>query len=125
MIYLVHGNDVELPDKVRFDSPYRNQREDQLIPNPWDNEWHKREGRVATGHILRTDKDGSFFELVAAGMRNQMDLDFNRDGEAFVYEADMEWETGTAWYKPTRVLHIVRRRGVWLAAGDGQVAGVL
>ena len=132
LIYLVHGNSVELPDTLKVDSPYRNQREDQLIPNPWDNEWHRREGRVTTGHILRTDKDGSFFELVAAGMRNQLDLDFNRDGEAFVYEADMEWETGTAWYKPTRVLHIVsggeygwrRATGKWPAYYEDSLPAV-
>ncbi len=132
LIYLVHGNSVELPDTLTVDSPYRNQREDQLIPNPWDNTWHRREGRVPTGHILRTDKDGSFFELVAAGMRNQLDMDFNRDGEAFVYEADMEWETGTAWYKPTRVLHIVpggeygwrRATGKWPAYYEDSLPAV-
>lgn len=132
LIYLVHGNDVELPGQVKFDSPYRNQGEDQLIPNPWDREWHKHDGRVPTGHILRTDKDGSFFELVAAGMRNQMDLDFNREGEAFTYEADMEWETGTAWYKPTRVLHIVaggeygwrRATGKWPAYYEDSLPAV-
>ena len=117
---------------MKVDSPYRNQREDQLIPNPWDNEWHRRDGRIPTGHILRTDKDGSFFELVAAGMRNQLDLDFNREGEAFVYEADMEWETGTAWYKPTRVLHIVpggeygwrRATGKWPAYYEDSLPAV-
>lgn len=132
MIYMVHGNSVELPDKLKVDSPYRNQREDQLIPNPWDNDWHRRDGRVPTGHILRTDKEGSFFELVAAGMRNQLDLDFNREGEAFVYEADMEWETGTAWYKPTRVLHIVpggeygwrRATGKWPAYYEDSLPAV-
>ncbi|NOX99432.1 MAG: c-type cytochrome [Verrucomicrobia bacterium] len=132
LIYLVHGNSVDLPDTLTVDSPYRNQREDQLIPNPWDNTWHRREGRVPTGDILRTDKDGSFFELVAAGMRNQLDMDFNRDGEAFVYEADMEWETGAAWYKPTRVLHIVpggeygwrRATGKWPAYYEDSLPAV-
>ncbi len=132
LIYMVHGNSVELPDKLKLDSPYQNQREDQLIPNPWDNEWHRREGRVPTGHILRTDKDGSYFELVAAGMRNQLDMDFNHDGEAFVYEADMEWETGTAWYKPTRILHIVpggeygwrRATGKWPAYYEDSLPAV-
>ncbi|MFK5923567.1 MAG: c-type cytochrome [Verrucomicrobiota bacterium] len=132
LIYLVHGNSVELPDQMKLVSPYRNQAEDQLIPNPWDKEWHRREGRVPTGHILRTDKDGSFFELVAAGMRNQLDIDFNQDGEAFVYEADMEWETGTAWYKPTRVLHIVpggeygwrRATGKWPAYYEDSLPAV-
>ncbi len=34
-------------------------------------------------------------------------MDFNRDGEMFVYDADSEWDAALAWYKPTRVLHIV------------------
>ena len=107
LIYIVHGNDVALSPKTFRDSPLKNYEEDQLIPNPWDNEWFNKRSFVPAGHILRTDKDGSYFELFAGGMRNPLDIDFNQDGEPFVYEADMEWESGLAWYKPTRVLHIV------------------
>ncbi len=106
MIYLVHGNDPWLDEKDEApDSPFRNWGEDQLIPNPWDDSWNRLP--APAGYVLRTDKDGSKFERLCGGLRNALDLDFNRDGEMFVYDADSEWDAGLAWYKPTRVLHIV------------------
>jgi putative heme-binding domain-containing protein len=51
--------------------------------------------------------DGSNVELVAGGMRNPLDIAFNRDGELFTFDADMERDVGTPWYMPTRVLHLV------------------
>ncbi len=106
LIYIVHGNDPWLnaaDESPR--SPFKNWGEDQLIPNPWDDSWNKLP--APAGYILRTDKDGTFFERLCGGLRNSLDMDFNRDGEMFVYDADSEWDAGLAWYKPTRVLHLV------------------
>lgn len=106
MIYLVHGNNPWLDEKDEApDSPYRNWGEDQLILNPWDDNWNRLP--APAGYVLRTDKDGTKFERLCGGLRNPLDMDFNRDGEMFVYDADSEWDAGLAWYKPTRVLHIV------------------
>ncbi|MFO0840814.1 MAG: c-type cytochrome [Gemmataceae bacterium] len=58
------------------------------------------------GWVCRTDPEGKSFELVAAGFRNPYDLAFNRDGELFTYDSDMEWDMGTPWYRPTRVCHV-------------------
>ena len=55
---------------------------------------------------LRTDTNGSFVEMVAGGFRNPYDFAFNGDGEMFTYDADMEWDIGAPWYRPTRVLHV-------------------
>jgi len=106
MIYLTHGNDPQLaPENDSPTSPFQNWGEDQLIPNPWDDSWNKIP--APAGYILKTDKDGSSFVRLCGGLRNPLDMDFNRDGELFVYDADSEWDAGLAWYKPTRVLHIV------------------
>jgi hypothetical protein len=35
--------------------------------------------------------DGKNWELIAVGFRNEFDAAFNRDGELFAYDADMEW----------------------------------
>ena len=40
------------------------------------------------------------------GFRNPFDIAFNRDGELFTYDSDMEWDVNTPWYRPTRVLHV-------------------
>ena len=45
--------------------------------------------------------------MISSGFRNEYDIDFNLDGELFTFDADMEWDTGTPWYRPTRVNHCV------------------
>ncbi len=104
MIYIVHGNNPQLANPSP-ESPFKNYGEDQLIPNPWDDSWNTLP--APAGQIIRTDKDGTKFEAICGGLRNPLDIDFNLDGEPFVYDADSEWDAGLAWYKPTRILHIV------------------
>ena len=59
------------------------------------------------GTIFRTDTEGSFVELVAGGLRNSYDFAFNQaEGELFTYDADMEWDMGAPWYRPTRINHV-------------------
>ncbi|MFT5469479.1 MAG: putative heme-binding domain-containing protein [Verrucomicrobiales bacterium] len=102
MIYLVIGNDCAFPEGVSPNSPYRNPQPDQLLPNPHD---AGHDNRV--GYIVRTDKDGQTWEVIAGGLRNQVDIAFNPVGEMFTWDADMEWDIGLPWYRPTRVNHIV------------------
>lgn len=102
MLYIVNGNDVAFPEGVAADSPYRNPQNDQLLPEPRD-----AVDEVRVGHILRTDPEGKHWEVIAGGFRNQVDVAFNDDGEMFTYDADMEWDVGLPWYRPTRVNHVV------------------
>lgn len=106
-IYLAHGNDVRLTALAQSDSPHRNFKEDQLIPCPWDDTWFNGDVLAPGGHILRTDADGKNWEMVAGGFRNELDVAFNSDGELFTYDADMERDIGTPWYRPTRINHVV------------------
>ncbi len=59
------------------------------------------------GYIARMSPDGKEWTLAGMGLRNQYDGAFNRHGEFFTYDADMEWDLGTPWYRPTRVCHVV------------------
>lgn len=102
MLYLVIGNDCAFPEGVSPDSPYRDPQNDWLLPNPHD---AGQDDRV--GYIVRTDKDGETWEVIAGGLRNQVDVAFNPVGEMFSWDADMEWDIGLPWYRPTRVNHIV------------------
>lgn len=102
MIYLVIGNDVSFPEGVSPDSAYRDPRNDHLLPNPHD---AGQDNRV--GYILRTDAEGKKWDVIAGGFRNQVDLAFNQEGEMFTYDADMEWDIGQPWYRPTRINHVV------------------
>ncbi len=101
-IYLSCGNDVVMPAEVTKASTYANAKKDWLLPNPHDTGHDDR-----VGYILRMDPDGKSFHVIAGGLRNQVDIAFNADDEMFTFDADMEWDVGQPWYRPTRINHIV------------------
>lgn len=106
-LYVVAGNFTRPPEGYNSASPHRNWAEDQLLPRNPDGGGHDPHIFSPAGWVCRTDKDGKDWELVCAGLRNSYDIDFNTDGELFNFDSDMEWDTGTPWYRPTRVNHIV------------------
>src|SRR4029079_5686233 len=105
MIYVLNGNGTKLIDGLSTNSPYRNYAEDALSGGSGIDE----EGgpRAPVCHVLQTDPEGREWKLWAGGMRNAYDMDFNADGELFTFDSDMEWDWGTPWYRPTRILHLV------------------
>ncbi len=107
-IYSMHGNDVRLPkDYVLGHSPYRDYKVDALLPCEWNKFLFNAGATVPAGHLVRTDAEGQRWEVVAGGMRNPYGIAFNAEGEPFTYDADMEWDAGAPWYRPTRVNHLV------------------
>ena len=106
-LYLAHGNNVLLPTHVSDQSPLKNYANDQLLPNPWDGSMFDGNVELPAGYILRVKPDGSEVQLMAGGLRNPLDIAFNREGELFTFDADMERDVGAHWYMPTRVLHVV------------------
>ena len=57
--------------------------------------------------------------MVSIGFRNAYDLALNADGELFTYDADMEWDLGLPWYRPTRVLHATAGSDFGWRSGTG------
>ncbi len=55
------------------------------------------------GAIYHVTPDGKHWELFSVGFRNQYDVAYHRNGDLFTYDADMEWDMNTPWYRPTRV----------------------
>jgi putative heme-binding domain-containing protein len=106
-LYVVAGNMTSLPEGLVDPSPAKNAGEDQLLKRGPSSTGHGSGLMAPAGWICRTDLKGERWELVAAGFRNPYDLAFNRDRELFTYDADMEFDTGTPWYRPTRVCHVV------------------
>src|SRR4051794_12431641 len=103
-LYVVCGNATELT-KIDSSRVPLNWGEDNLatrIPTGFMDD-----SLAPQGWIARTDPDGQSWELIAAGLRNPFDIAFDRDGELFTYDADMEWDIGAPWYRPTRVNHVI------------------
>lgn len=106
-IWVAHGNNVLLPSPIAEDSPLQHVANDQLLPNPWDGSMFDGTVELPAGHVIAYDPKTSRIELVAGGLRNPLDIAFNREGELFTFDADMERDVGASWYMPTRVLHVV------------------
>ena len=106
-LWVMAGNHTKPPEGLAPDSPHKNYREDHMLPRQPDGNGHATGIMAPGGYILRVNKEATKFELFCAGFRNQYDFGFNVDGELFVYDADMEWDWGMPWYRPTRVNHAV------------------
>ncbi len=106
-IYFCCGNQVDVPEACKGGPVPRLWDEDHLLGRLPDARGFMA-GRLAPGgYIIRMDPDGSNMELVANGFRNEYDIAFNEVGDLFTYDADMEWDIGTPWYRPTRVNHVI------------------
>jgi putative heme-binding domain-containing protein len=101
-LYLVAGNGTKLTDAAVSRVP-RIWSEDHLLPRMPDGRGFMKDVLGPGGSIYRIDPDGKNWELVASGFRNEYDLAFNREGDLFTYDSDMEWDMNTPWYRPTRV----------------------
>ena len=106
-LYLIVGNDVQMPTGLAASTTYRHPREDWLLPSPHDLGQDDRVGYVVRFDPSSSGADDGTWEVLAGGFRNPFDLAFNRDGELFTWDADMEWDAGLPWYRPTRLNHVV------------------
>ena len=104
-LFICAGNHTQLPEIVDSRVP-RNWQEDQLLPRMWDAGGHAVGILAPGGWVIKTDPEGKAFELISSGFRNQYDIAFDENGELFTYDADMEWDVGLPWYRPTRICHL-------------------
>lgn len=126
-IYLICGNHTRPPfepdEPANPDHASRiptNWGEDLLLPRQWDANGHAVGILAPGGWIAKTDPDGKTWELASIGYRNPYDMAFNADGELFAYDADMEWDLGSPWYRPTRVVHATSGSEFGWRSGTGK-----
>ena len=106
-LFLISGNGAK-PTKWADNSPVpSNFGEDHLLPRMPDGRGFMRDVMGPGGTVYRFDPEGKNFQAYATGFRNIFDGAFNRDGELFTYDADMEYDFNTPWYRPTRICHVV------------------
>lgn len=127
-IFVIAGNHTNPPfqageevDDENYTSRVpANWGEDLLLPRMWDANGHARGKLAPGGWIASTDADGKTWDLWSIGFRNPYDMAFNADGELFAYDADMEWDIGLPWYRPTRVVHATSGSEFGWRSGSGK-----
>ncbi|MFK7818638.1 MAG: c-type cytochrome [Planctomycetaceae bacterium] len=116
-LVIISGNRTDLTEISTSRVP-QTWDEDRLIPRPTGR--FMRGTRAPGGYICRIDPDGKEWELMASGFRNEFDGGYNADGELFTYDADMEWDLNTPWYRPTRICHVVSGAEFGWRSGGGK-----
>jgi putative heme-binding domain-containing protein len=120
-LYFLAGNHVAIPDVVKQNSRLpTNWDEDNLFRPYLDARGHANDVKAPGGWIAKMDETGTNWELVSAGYRNPFDLAFNAEGELFTYDADMEWDIGMPWYRPTRINHVTSGSEFGWRTGSGK-----
>ncbi|XZE21414.1 c-type cytochrome [Pirellulaceae bacterium SH449] len=114
------GNHTKLPNKIAGSKIPTNWNEDHLLPRRWDANGHAAGILAPGGWICEVDPSGKNWTVVSMGYRNQYDIALNADGELFTYDADMEWDFGSPWYRPTRVCHATSGSEFGWRSGTGK-----
>ncbi len=119
-LWVMAGNHTKPPNGLSPDSPFRHYEEDHVLPRQPDGNGHATGVMAPGGYICRVSPDGSKWDFYCGGFRNQFDFAFNVDGELFVFDADMEWDWGMPWYRPTRLNHAVSAADFGWRYGTGK-----
>ena len=106
-ILMCAGNNTDLPSDIARSRVPQVWDEDHLLGRMPDARGHNANRMAPGGFVVSMAPDGSDVELIATGFRNHYDIALNREGELFTYDADMEWDVGTPWYRPTRINHVI------------------
>ncbi len=105
--FLITGNNTLPPELADTSQVAQIWGEDHLLPSMPDGRGHNRGVLAPGGIVYWVTEHGKKFEAYASGFRNIFDAAVNVDGELFTYDADMEYDFNTPWYRPTRICHVV------------------
>ncbi|GAA3584413.1 c-type cytochrome [Snuella lapsa] len=118
-LFLVFGNHTDIPVDVRGAVPDV-WGEDNLLPVIKDPSGHANDRKAPGGWVVKTDLEGKHWTLFNVGTRNTYDLAFNRDGELFGFDSDMEYDMGMPWYRPIRLNHMTMGADYGWRTGTGK-----
>ncbi|MBX7209613.1 MAG: c-type cytochrome [Verrucomicrobiaceae bacterium] len=119
-IFFNCGNHTKLPENFEISRAAKAWDEDHVLPRMWDANGHARGILAPGGYVCKTDPDLKKVEVFCYGFRNEFDIAFNSAGELFTYDADMEWDMGAPWYRPTRINHCVSGADYGWRSGSGK-----
>lgn len=116
--YVVGGNHTPLPPISG--SRVQSWDEDLLLSRQWDARGHAR-GRLAPGGwVTKFDPKTKKHVLYCIGFRNEYDVALNGLGDMFTFDADMEWDMGMPWYRPTRICFVTSGADYGWRSGTGK-----
>jgi putative heme-binding domain-containing protein len=118
-LWVVAGNHTALPQALVKGSS-TTWSEDHLLPRDWDANGHAKGILAPGGWICKVTPDGKNYFVHSMGYRNQYDIGLNRFGDIFTYDADMEWDMGSPWYRPTRISHATSGSDFGWRSGTGK-----
>ena len=101
-LVMIIGNGTAVPDDLTARRPVATEGIDRILGPGFESSPYSPQGWV-----LRFAPDGGDRELFCSGLRNAYDLAFNERGDLFTFDSDDEWDLGTPWYRPTRIVHLV------------------
>lgn len=101
-LYVIGGN-MTTPPEHQNSRIQENMQNDVLLKHYTFG--HNAGGKAPAGFVMKYSPDGKQRELLCMGYRNPVDFALNRQGELFVYDADMEYDIASPWYRPTRINH--------------------
>ena len=119
-VWTVVGNHIIVPEEILDRDRYRRWQEDLIVPRMWDPSGHAVGYLAPAGQILKIDPKTREWERVAGGFRNPYDIAFHHGDALFTYDADMEYDIGSPWYKAPRVVEVVSGGDAGWRAGDGK-----
>lgn len=105
-LYVVVGNLVELQNATDPASPIQKYYEGDLVGRYEDPGGHAVGVKAPGGVVVRLDTEAKSIQVVAGGLRNVYDVAFNRAGDLFAHDSDMETDEGTPWFRPTQLFHV-------------------
>ncbi len=117
-IYFVAGNHSPIGEFTS--STTTNWKEDLLLPREWDARGHARGILAPGGFILRLSPDATDRRVISMGYRNEYGLALNDHNELFTYDSDMEYDMGSPWYRPTRIVHVTSGSEYGWRSGTGK-----
>ncbi len=117
-IYVDSGN--HSPMAQHTGSRVQSWDEDLLLPRMSDSNGHANGIMAPGGFVMRLDPETKTQTVHTIGFRNQYDITLNCHGDMFTYDADMEYDMGSPWYRPTRICHVVSGADYGWRNGSGK-----
>lgn len=120
-LLVVCGNHTKPPADLAWSRvPPAAWTEGLLAPREWDPNGHARNVLAPGGYVLEVDPQSGAAGLVTSGFRNSYDLAVVPSGEVYTFDSDMEWDMGSPWYRPTRLIEVLSGGDHGWRSGSGK-----